>query len=200
MGNKMKKTIAAIIIAGTSMSALADSNFSNDFIKVERTTIEESDGFEIKNTNLATSFSFSEHFFIQANAGIQNPEYTDNNGKINTYSGFLGAEAPLQVKHNASAFIKLGMVKEVYSSDNNDDISGEYADAQVGIRWDYGLPRLDAKIFVGKQDYRDSDQENTYYGVDANYYVTKNIAVGVKLIKNQTSDTQEMGFNVSYHW
>jgi hypothetical protein len=200
MGNKMKKTLAAIIIAGTSMSVLAGSNFSNDFIKVERSTIEESDGFEINNTNLATSFSFSEHFFIQANAGIKKPKNIANNGKIKTYGGFLGAEALLQVKHNASAFIKLGMVKEVYSSDNNNDFSGEYADVQVGIRWDYGLPRLDAKIFVGKQDYMDSDQENTYYGVDASYYVAKNIAVGIKLIKNQTSDTEEMGFNMSYHW
>lgn len=218
----MKKTLIAMLIAGTSVSAFAGSNFSNDFIKVERSSITSSENIDVENTTLTLSSSLTKHIFVEAKAGLKEADNKDTIKKIITYGAFLGAETPLQVSHNASVFIKAGLFKEKMEFgsllDNWPNLDRDYVDAQVGLRWDYGLPRLDMKIYIGIQKFKsfhaDSNKDkNIYYGIDVNYFITKNLTIGGKLIKNQASkaentiinfdtvyDSEEMGFNISYHW
>jgi hypothetical protein len=195
----MKKTIIAILLAGTSVTALAGDRFSNDFFRVNKSQYELSSGSEVNELSVTTSVSLNEMFFVEAH--FKKSELNYYNIKEVTYGGYVGAEFPLQINLNSVFYLKAGALKTKTETDDiEDDIEDDIKDVQAGFRWDYGLPRLDIKLFVGRKDYKEIDDQHTYYGADINYFLTKNFSIGGGMIKNEDTKAEEISFNAAFHW
>lgn len=195
----MKKTLIAILLAGTSASVFAGDRFSNDFLRVDKSVYELDSGAEIDKLKVKASYSINEMFFVEATG--EKADFDDYNVEEITYGAYLGAEIPLQVNLNSVVYVKGGYLKSAAESEGVDEKTRDnIRDVQAGFRWDYGLPRLDIKLFVGRKDYQNGDFQHTYYGADINYFLTKNFSIGGGMVKNEDTKAEEVSFNAAFHW
>lgn len=196
----MKKTLLAITLATLSASSIAADRFSNNFIELDKTTTDLKSGYEVDSLKLTTSVSMSEMTFFEVYANES--KYDSLGIKEEGYGGYLGLEVPLHMNQNAVVFVKAGggMAKAKFDTPEVEDTKENIKDVQFGFRWDYGLPRLDVKLYLGKKYFDKADLDNTYYGLNANYFLTRSFSIGVGLEKGEDFKDESASFKVRYHW
>lgn len=194
----MKKTLLTLSLILPSLSAAASDRFSNDYFEIKKSS-EDIMSVDKESYSLKGSLSLSQTSFIELHASESEIEKSDFKEKF--YGAYVGMELPLSINQNAVVFGKLGAGKIKFESEEfefKDD--EELKDIQLGLRWDYGLPRLDLSLFVGREHFNKSDFNNTYYGIEANYFLTRNFSLGASLKKNEDLENELSSFNIRYHW
>ena len=195
LGKKMKKLILATALSLAALPTFANTHFSTDFVRAEQSKIEFDSGADTDIKSLHLSYTPIDKLVTEAY--YWDLDSDDFGSEQSIYGVYIGTAFEIDADSPTDFFAKIGYFKhDITVGDEN--ISDNGFDSQVGLRWNYGLERIEIKTLVGYKKYNDLDFKEAYFGLDAQYYMTQNFAIGVSLTLGE--DSEETGVMATYYW